>query len=54
MSRQRYTAKIEMEAVKPMTEKGKPIAGYCPAPRHVGLKLYAWIKLSKPQEQRRQ
>ncbi|WP_154670334.1 IS3 family transposase [Pseudomonas monteilii] len=55
MSRQRYPEEFKIEAVKQVTEKGKPVAEVA---QRVGMSvhsLYAWIKVySKPQEQRQQ
>jgi transposase len=55
MSRQRYPEEFKIEAVKQVTEKGKPVADVA---QRLGVSvhsLYAWIKLySKPQEQRQQ
>lgn len=55
MSRQRYPEEFKIEAVKQVTEKGKPVADVA---QRLGMSvhsLYAWIKLySKPQEQRQQ
>ncbi|MBA6068694.1 IS3 family transposase, partial [Pseudomonas mosselii] len=53
MSRQRYPEEFKIEAVKQVTEKGKPVADVA---QRLGMSvhsLYAWIKVySKPQEQR--
>ncbi len=53
MSRQRYPEEFKIEAVKQVTEKGKPVAEVV---QRLGMyvhSLYAWIKdYSKPQEQR--
>ncbi|SMD07836.1 transposase [Pseudomonas monteilii] len=58
MSRQRYPEEFKIEAVKQVTEKGKPVADVAQRPGmsvHNVHSLYAWIKLySKPQEQRQQ
>ncbi|MCE1009924.1 transposase, partial [Pseudomonas monteilii] len=55
MSRQRYPEEFKIEAVKQVTEKGKPVAEVA---QRLGMSvhsLYAWIKVySKPQEQRQQ
>ncbi len=55
MSRQRYPEEFKIEAVKQVTEKGKPVADVA---QRLGMSvhsLYAWIKVySKPQEQRQQ
>ncbi|WP_372239214.1 IS3 family transposase [Pseudomonas sp. DE0157] len=55
MSRQRYPEEFQIEAVKQVTEKGKPVADVA---QRLGMhvhSLYAWIKVySKPQEQRQQ
>ena len=55
MSRQRYPEEFKIEAVKQVTEKGKPVADVA---QRLGMSvhsLYAWIKLySKPQEKRQQ
>ncbi|WP_225785942.1 IS3 family transposase [Pseudomonas sp. Marseille-P9655] len=55
MSRQRYPEEFKIEAVKQVTEKGKPVADVA---QRLGVSvhsLYAWIKVySKPQEQRQQ
>ncbi|PZQ35394.1 MAG: IS3 family transposase [Pseudomonas putida] len=55
MSRQRYPEEFKIEAVKQVTDKGKPVAEVA---QRLGMSvhsLYAWIKLySKPQEQRQQ
>ncbi|MCU1734373.1 MULTISPECIES: IS3 family transposase [unclassified Pseudomonas] len=55
MSRQRYPEEFKIEAVKQVTEKGKPVADVA---LRLGMSvhsLYAWIKVySKPQEQRQQ
>jgi len=55
MSRQRYPEEFKIEAVKQVTEKGKPVADVA---QRLGMSvhsLYAWIKLySKPQDQRQQ
>lgn len=49
MSRQRYPEEFKIEAVKQVTEKGKPVAD---AAQRLGMSvhsLYAWIKVySKP------
>jgi len=50
MSRQRYPEEFKIEAVKQVTEKGKPVADVA---QRLGMSvhsLYAWIKLySKPE-----
>ncbi|MDH0023977.1 IS3 family transposase [Pseudomonas monteilii] len=55
MSRQRYPEEFKIEAVKQVTEKGKPVAEVA---QRLGMSvhsLYAWIKVySKPQELRQQ
>lgn len=55
MSRQRYPEEFKIEAVKQVTEKGKPVADVA---QRLGISvhsLHAWIKLSrKPQEQSQQ
>jgi transposase len=55
MSRQRYPEEFKIEAVKQVTEKGKPVADVA---QRLGMSVhsfYAWIKLySKPQAQRQQ
>ncbi|WP_313295051.1 IS3 family transposase [Pseudomonas sp.] len=55
MSRQRYPEEFKIEAVKQVTEKGKPVAEVA---QRLGMSvhsLYVWIKVySKPQEQRQQ
>ncbi len=55
MSHQRYPKEFKIEAVKQMTEKGKPVAE---VDQRLGMSvhsLHAWIKFySKPQEQRQQ
>jgi len=55
MSRQRYPEEFKIEAVKQVTEKGKPVADVA---QRLGMSvhsLYAWIKVyTKPQEQRQQ
>jgi transposase-like protein len=55
MSRQRYPEEFKIEAVKQVTEKGKPVADVAQRLDMSVHSLYAWIKLySKPQEQRQQ
>ncbi|WP_457468714.1 IS3 family transposase [Pseudomonas sp. TE21394] len=55
MSRQRYPEEFKIEAVKQVTEKGKPVADVAQRLGMSAHSLYAWIKLySKPQEQRQQ
>ena len=58
MSRQRYPEEFKIEAVKQVTEKGKPVADVADVAQRLGMSvhsLYAWIKVySKPQEQRQQ
>ncbi|WP_439253961.1 IS3 family transposase [Pseudomonas monteilii] len=55
MSRQRYPEEFKIEAVKQVTEKGKPVSDVA---QRLGMSvhsLYAWIKVySKPQELRQQ
>ena len=55
MSRQRYPEEFKIEAVKQVTEKGKPVSDVA---QRLGMSVhshYAWIKVySKPQEQRQQ
>ncbi len=51
----RYPEEFKIQAVKQVTEKGKPVADVA---QRLGMSvhsLYAWIKVySKPQEQRQQ
>ncbi|SET65230.1 transposase [Pseudomonas sp. NFR09] len=54
MSRQRYPEEFKIEAVKQVTEKGKPVADVA---QRLGMSvhsLYACKVYSKPQEQRQQ
>jgi transposase-like protein len=50
MSRQRYPEEFKIEAVKQVTEKGKPVAEVAQRLGMSAHSLYAWIKVySKPQ-----
>lgn len=58
MSRQRYPEEFKIEAVKQVTEKGKPVAEVAEVAQRLGMSLhslYAGIKVySRPQGQHQQ